>query len=176
MKIGKIIGIVILVIILATAASIGGLYLGWFPVPAPIVTSIAKAQGLNDAEAEQLTDIVNLYQVVKTAPEAPLLREGLALASRDASETDMKAYAVKTWPQISDATLLKVKTQLRIDDADFQTAKTILDARVAEAPTPDALRLTPSDIATFKALDAKYGFSALFKKFAKGTGKGTGAW
>ncbi len=176
MKILKTIAIVLVVVLLASAAALGGLYLGWYPVPTPIVASIAKAQGLNDREAGQLTDIVNLYQVLKTAPEAPLLKRAFTMAGRDTPETEWKAFVHDTWPRISEETLLKVKNRLRIEDADYLTVKTILDARITRAASPDDISLTGEDIARFKALDSKYGFSELFRKFASGSGKGTGGW
>lgn len=176
MKVVKIVLIALAVLILAGVGAGVGVYMGWFPVPEGMVTAAARAQGLDEAEAERLAQVVNVYQVIKTAPEAPILQKSFALAAEGAPEDTMKSFVFESWPQISDETLESVRDQLGIEDADFAAVTKMVDARITQAGSPENLQFTAADRAMLEALDKKYGFSELFKKFARGGKMMQGGW
>lgn len=175
MKIVKTLFIALGIAVLGTGLYLGGLYWGLFPLPEPVIASIARAQGLSGEEAVQISRVANLYQVVKTAPEAPIFDKALSMAMNDAPEGEWKRYVVESWPRISDETLRRVQKQLLIEDADFLELTAMIDTRIAAAAAqPENLDFTSQDLQIIERLDAKYGFSKVFGKFAQGSGKAAG--
>ncbi|MEI8095368.1 MAG: hypothetical protein WCG80_14250 [Spirochaetales bacterium] len=150
--------------VLAVVVALGAVYLGWIPVPDWVVGAAVSSRGLSSAEADKVSRSLNLYRVLRTAPESKLLDQALALATRDATGGDWFRFVKSAWPQLSAETKQRVREQLRIDDADFAALDKLVTARLAVATEPDSFRLTAGDEKLLLALDAKYGFTELLTK------------
>lgn len=175
MKVIKVLLLALVLLAVAAGLAVGGIYMGWFPVPEPLIESVAKAQGLSDHEAGEMARIVNLYRVVKTTTEAQIMENAIKMAQKETTESEWKTYVVESWPQISEGTLERIRTQLQIEEPDFQAVTAMLDARIAAAAAqPESLEFTRADLQKLKDLDAKYGFSELFRKFSRGTASNFG--
>ena len=152
-------------LLLALVATAGAVYFGWIPVPDWAVNIVASSQGLDDKQARSLTRVVNVYQVVKTAPESKLLDQALKMATQGSDEAAWSNFAREAWPRISTETKNRVRDQLQIEAADFESLDALV-TRVASASS--GATLTAADQKLLQGLDVKYGVSDLIEQLRKG--------
>jgi hypothetical protein len=154
----------LLALLLAVVTTGGAIYLGWIPVPGWVVSSVAASRGLTEADSQRLARTLNVYQVIRTAPEGKILDKALALSADDPRDSDWVQFAKDHWPQVSADTKAKVRDQLGVEPADFAALDELITNKVAKATDATGFRLTPDDEALLKRLDAKYGFTDLLAK------------
>lgn len=152
----KTLGISLLALVLLAAGYAGALYAGWVPVPGFVTGWLAASKGLSADEAESLDRTVNLYRVLKTSPEAPLLDEALGMALSGSPSSQWAAFARKAWPQISAETKEKLRAQLAVDPDDFRSLEALIGRQMAVVEKEGAFRLTAAEAEQLNQFEKRY--------------------
>lgn len=141
----KILSLIIISVIIITLGFIGGMYLGWLPVPKFIINQIAHVKGLSDEESEQIYKAVNIYQILKKSNSQEL--NDLQKMIIDNKIDSIKLSNISS--KISDETLQKISDQLEMTTNDFSKVKALIRNN----------GLTDAQLDTLKYLQNKYGLS-----------------
>jgi len=141
----KVLGLIIISVIIITLGFIGGVYLGWFPIPKFVINQVAHVKGLSDKEADQMYKAVNVYQILKKSNSQEINDLQKMIINNKIDSAKISNISSK----ISDETLQKIGDQLEMTPNDFTKVKELIRSN----------GITDAQLDTLKYIENKYGLS-----------------